>query len=124
MIPLKEMKSRISNKYTVLPLLYNYSYSNTYLSNCMFYEIGEDDEENDANAKQVENTLITIFGADDFKALNTISQFTKNNDELLKIHAAIVEKWRQKANDYICNYLQSEEYTKHGYFFMYVPNSL
>lgn len=124
-LPLKEMRQRISNKYTVLPMLYTYSYlNNSERTPCIFYEIEEDDSINDTNAYEVENTLITLFGSDDFKAFNAIIPFCKNDDELNKIHSNITEHWRAKVKAYLTDYIQGEEFIKHGYFFMFLPKSL
>lgn len=124
MITLKEMKKRISNKYTVLPLLYSYQYLNDIKNECIFYEIGESDDETDDLAKQAEGTLITLFGHDDFAAFNTTCQFIATFEEQEAIHAKITDKWRAKAKAYILDYLETEQCIKNGYFFMFVPKSL
>jgi hypothetical protein len=123
MITLTEMRKRISNKYTVLPLLYSY-HLNDIKNECIFYETRESDDETDDLAKQAEETLITLFGHDDFAAFNITCQFIATFEEQEAIHTKITEKWRAKAKAYILDYLEHEQYIKNGYFFMFLPKSL
>ena len=124
-LPLKEMRPRLSNKYTVLPLLYSYSYLDSKPIECIFYELGETDQETDELAKQAEETLITLFGRDNFNAFNITTQFMNCSfEEQEKIHQNITTHWRAKAAAYILDYLQHEDTISKGYFFMFLPKSL
>jgi hypothetical protein len=127
---LKTIKSKLEP--CVLPHLYQYIQP-AGNAQCVFFEIynelnydgGDCDKANEQTMKEVNNTLATIYGREEFTAFHTISYLFSSIEESAAIHSKILEKWEQKANDYVSDYIADYDTNiKNGFFFMFLPNKL
>lgn len=120
-----ELKPRLSNKDNILPHIYTYIHNNCSPLQCVFLSLNYDeDNDSDQAGKELENSLITIYGSDKFKAFNEISVFIPSFEEQEKIHSNISAEYRVKAKDFICSLLQIANDENKDYIFSFLPKSI